>query len=57
MLTRALLALLVISCAMWPASAEDTKVVALGLADHAVTEAELAAAAPAEEQPAEAPAE
>ena len=42
MLTRALLALLVISCAMWPASAEDTKVVALGLADHAVAEAELA---------------
>ncbi len=42
MLTRALLALLVISCAVWPASAEDTKVVALGLSDRVVTEAELA---------------
>jgi hypothetical protein len=42
MLTRALLALLVVSCAIWPASAEETKVVALGLADHVVTEAELA---------------
>jgi hypothetical protein len=42
MLTRALLALLLFSCAIWPAAAEDTKVVALGLADHVVTEAELA---------------
>ena len=45
MLTRALLALLLISCAILPASAEDTKVVALGLADRIVTEAELAAGA------------
>ena len=42
MLTRALLALLLFSSAVFPASAEDTKVVALGLADHVVTEAELA---------------
>jgi hypothetical protein len=42
MLTRALLALLVFSCAIFPVSAEDTKVVALGLTDHPVTEAELA---------------
>jgi hypothetical protein len=42
MLTRALLVLLVFSSAILPASAEDTKVVALGLADHPVTEAELA---------------
>lgn len=41
MLTRALLALLLISCAVWPASASETKVVALGLTDHQVTEAEL----------------
>ena len=39
------MALLLISCAILPASAEDTKVVALGLADRIVTEAELAAGA------------
>jgi hypothetical protein len=42
MLTRALLALLLFSCAILPASAEDTKIVALGVADHIVTEAEIA---------------
>ena len=45
MLTRALLALLLFSCAIWPAVGEDTKVVALGVADRIVTEAELAGGA------------
>jgi hypothetical protein len=45
MLTRALLVLLVLSGAIWPAAAEDTKVVALGVANHVVTEAELAGGA------------
>ena len=45
MLTRALLVLLVVSGAIWPAAAEDTKVVALGVANHVVTEAELAGGA------------
>jgi hypothetical protein len=40
MLTRALLALALI-CVGLPAAAEETKVLALGLADHAVTEEEL----------------
>ncbi len=42
MLTRALLALALICGAADAASAEETKVLALGLADHAVTEEELA---------------
>jgi hypothetical protein len=41
MLTRALLALALI-CGAVPAQAGDTKVLALGLADHEVTEQELA---------------
>ncbi|MEZ0283298.1 hypothetical protein [Methyloceanibacter sp.] len=45
MLTRALLVLLMVSGAIWPAAAEDTKVVALGVANHVVTEAELAGGA------------
>jgi hypothetical protein len=45
MLTRALLALLLFSCAIWPAAAEDTKVVALGVADRVVTEADIAGGA------------
>jgi hypothetical protein len=42
MLTRALLALALICGTAGAASAEETKVLALGLADHAVTEEELA---------------
>jgi hypothetical protein len=42
MLTRALFALAMICGVAAAASAEETKVLALGLADHAVTEAELA---------------
>ena len=42
MLTRALFALALICGTVFAASAEETKVLALGLADHAVTEEELA---------------
>jgi hypothetical protein len=42
MLTRVLFALVLICGAAVPALAEETKVLGLGLADHAVTEAELA---------------
>jgi hypothetical protein len=42
MLTRVLFALALICGTAAAASAEETKVLALGLADHAVTEAELA---------------
>ncbi len=42
MLTRALFALVVVYCAAGPAWAGETKVLALGLTDHVVTEEELA---------------
>lgn len=42
MLTRVLLALVLISCAVAPSAAEETKVVTLGLTDHEVNEAEVA---------------
>ena len=42
MLTRALLVLMLLGGSLVTASAEEPKLLALGLADHEVTEAELA---------------